>query len=123
MWTTVGSEVVLMDVTKHDRVLAAISHLPHMVAYSLVNAVGSYDRYEENILEYSAGGFRDFTRIASSDPTMWRDIALTNRDALIEMMERFERFFGELKEDVRQGDDEKLFDFFQRSKQMRDEIL
>jgi prephenate dehydrogenase len=123
MWTTVGSEVVLMDVTKHDRVLAAISHLPHMVAYSLVNAVGSYDRYEENILEYSAGGFRDFTRIASSDPTMWRDIALTNRDALIEMMERFERFFSELKEDVRQGDDEKLFDFFQRSKQMRDEIL
>jgi prephenate dehydrogenase len=123
MWGTVGSEVVLMDVTKHDRVLAAISHLPHMVAYSLVNAVGSYDRYEENILEYSAGGFRDFTRIASSDPTMWRDIALTNRDALIEMMERFERFFGELKEDVRQGDDEKLFDFFQRSKQMRDEIL
>ncbi|AJF06946.1 prephenate dehydrogenase [Geoalkalibacter subterraneus] len=123
MWATVGSEVVLMDVTKHDRVLAAISHLPHMVAYSLVNAVGSYDRYEENILEYSAGGFRDFTRIASSDPTMWRDIALTNRDALIEMMERFERFFGELKEDVRQGDDGKLFDFFQRSKQMRDEIL
>ena len=90
---------------------------------SLVNSVGSYDRYEENILEYSAGGFRDFTRIASSDPTMWRDIALTNRDALIEMMERFERFFGELKEDIRQGDDEKLFDFFQRSKQMRDEIL
>ena len=75
VWQTAGSEVVEMDVEKHDRVLAAISHLPHMVAYSLVNAVGAYDRYEENILEYSAGGFRDFTRIASSDPTMWRDIA------------------------------------------------
>lgn len=67
MWQTAGSEVVSMPVEKHDRVLAAISHLPHMVAYSLVNAVGSYDQYEENILEYSAGGFRDFTRIASSD--------------------------------------------------------
>ncbi len=94
----------MMEAEKHDRILAAISHLPHMVAYSLVNAVGSYDRYEENILEYSAGGFRDFTRIASSDPTMWRDIALTNREALLEMMERFEAFFAELKEDIRRGD-------------------
>ncbi|WP_305044347.1 prephenate dehydrogenase [Geoalkalibacter sp.] len=123
MWRLAGSEVVVMDAEKHDRVLAAISHLPHMVAYSLVNAVGSYDRYEENILEYSAGGFRDFTRIASSDPTMWRDIALTNREALIEMMERFERFLAELKEDVRQGAGDKLFEFFQRSKDLRDNIL
>jgi prephenate dehydrogenase len=123
VWQTAGSEVVLMDVEKHDRVLAAISHLPHMVAYSLVNAVSTYDRYEENILEYSAGGFRDFTRIASSDPTMWRDIALTNREALLEMMERFERFFAELKEDVRSGEGEKLFEFFLRSKERRDAIL
>ncbi|BCR05424.1 prephenate dehydrogenase [Desulfuromonas versatilis] len=123
VWRCVGSEVVVMDVQKHDRILGAISHLPHMVAYSLVNAVGSYDRYEENILEYSAGGFRDFTRIASSDPTMWRDIALTNREALLEMMELFERFFAELKEDVRRGDAERLFEFFLRSKQSRDAIL
>ncbi len=123
VWETAGSEVVLMDVEKHDRVLAAISHLPHMVAYSLVNAVGSYDRYEENILEYSAGGFRDFTRIASSDPDMWRDIALTNSEAVLEMMERFETFFAELKEDVRRGDASRLFEFFQRSKEMRDAIL
>ena len=123
VWETAGSEVALMDVEKHDRVLAAISHLPHMVAYSLVNAVSTYDRYEENILEYSAGGFRDFTRIASSDPTMWRDIALTNREALLEMMERFERFFAELKEDVRCGDGAKLFEFFLRSKESRDAIL
>ncbi len=112
-----------MDVEKHDRILAAISHLPHMVAYSLVNSVEAYDRYEENILEYSAGGFRDFTRIASSDPTMWRDIALTNREALVEMMEQFEMFFAELKEDVRRGDAEKLFEFFLRSKNSRDAIL
>ncbi len=123
MWQAAGSEVVCMPAEKHDRVLAAISHLPHMVAYSLVNAVGSYDHYEENILEYSAGGFRDFTRIASSDPTMWRDIALTNQSALLEMMEQFETFFAELKEDVRQGDVDRLFEFFVRSKQLRDAIL
>jgi prephenate dehydrogenase len=123
VWTAAGSEVVAMSVEKHDRILAAISHLPHLVAYSLVNAVGSYDRYEENILEYSAGGFRDFTRIASSDPTMWRDIALANREALLEMMERFETFFAELKEDVRAGEGTKLFDFFLRSKESRDAIL
>lgn len=123
VWTVAGSEVVSMAVEKHDRILAAISHLPHMVAYSLVNSVGSYDRYEENILEYSAGGFRDFTRIASSDPTMWRDIALANRDALLEMMERFEVFFAELKEDIRSGDEARLFEFFLRSKESRDAIL
>jgi prephenate dehydrogenase len=123
MWQLVGSQVVMMEVDKHDRVLAAISHLPHMVAYALVNAVGAYDRYDENILEYSAGGFRDFTRIASSDPTMWRDIALTNREALVEMMGQFETFFAELKEDVATGSDDRLFEFFRRSKQSRDEIL
>ena len=123
MWQLVGSQVVVMDVDKHDRVLAAISHLPHLVAYALVNAVGAYDRYDENLLAYSAGGFRDFTRIASSDPTMWRDIAQTNREALLEMMEQFETFFAELKEDVAVGSGERLFEFFRRSKQSRDEIL
>ncbi|WP_027715093.1 prephenate dehydrogenase/arogenate dehydrogenase family protein [Desulfuromonas sp. TF] len=123
VWETAGSDVVEMPVDKHDRILAAISHLPHMVAYSLVNAVSSYDRYEENILEYSAGGFRDFTRIASSDPVMWRDIAMTNREALLEMMDHFESFFAELKEDILSGDGSRLFEFFQRSKKNRDAIL
>lgn len=123
MWQAVGSDVVTMSLEKHDRVLAAISHLPHMVAYSLVNAVGSYDHYEENILEYSAGGFRDFTRIASSDPTMWRDIAETNRDALLEMMAQFEIFFAELKADIEAGNGDRMFEFFLKSKQLRDAIL
>ncbi|MEA3545801.1 MAG: prephenate dehydrogenase/arogenate dehydrogenase family protein [Thermodesulfobacteriota bacterium] len=123
MWRIAGSHVVTMPLEKHDKILAAISHLPHMVAYSLVNAVGSYDHYEENILEYSAGGFRDFTRIASSDPTMWRDIAETNRDALLEMMEQFEDSLAELKADIADGNGEKLFEFFLRSKQLRDAIL
>jgi len=123
MWQIAGSEVVEMAVDKHDKILAAISHLPHMVAYSLVNAVGSYDHYEENILEYSAGGFRDFTRIASSDPTMWRDIAETNREALLEMIGQFENSLAELKADISNGDGDKMFEFFLRSKQLRDAIL
>lgn len=123
LWQAVGSEVVLMDAEKHDRILAAISHLPHMVAYALVNAVGAYDRYEENILLYSAGGFRDFTRIASSDPTMWRDIALTNRGALLEMIERFEADLAQLKEVIRNSDATALHAYFLRSKLNRDAIL
>lgn len=122
-WQSAGSEVVVMDVLKHDRILAAISHLPHMIAYSLVNSVSCYDRYSENILDYSAGGFRDFTRIASSDPVMWRDIALTNRQSLLEMIEQFECFLSELKKDIEQEDGEQLYEFFLRSKLSRDAIL
>jgi prephenate dehydrogenase len=123
MWAAAGSEVILMDVVKHDRVVAAISHLPHMVAYSLVNAVEGYDRFDESILKYSAGGFRDFTRIASSDPAMWRDIALMNRDALVEMMDSFSRYFAELRSLVEQGDSEGMRRFFEESKNSRDGIL
>jgi prephenate dehydrogenase len=123
MWALAGSEVVVMDPHKHDRVLAAISHLPHMVAYSLVNSVGGYDRFQENILNYSAGGFRDFTRIASSDPAMWRDIALMNRDALLEMMDYFSDYFASLRSLIAQGDDAGLETFFRSSKESRDAIL
>lgn len=123
MWETAGCEVILMDVLKHDRVVAAISHLPHMVAYSLVNAVEGYDRFDESILKYSAGGFRDFTRIASSDPAMWRDIALMNRDALLEMMDFFSNSFAELRALVEDGDGEGMRRFFEESKNSRDAIL
>ena len=123
MWEVAGSEVVTMDVIKHDRVLAAVSHLPHMVAYALVNAVAGYDRFDENILHYSAGGFRDFTRIASSDPVMWRDIALMNREAVVEMMDYFARYFSQLRDLVTAGDGPGLELFFAASKESRDAIL
>ncbi len=123
LWQAAGSEVVHMDVMKHDRILAAISHLPHMIAYSLVNSVSCYDRYPENILDYSAGGFRDFTRIASSDPVMWRDIALNNRESLLEMISQFEQFLAELKQDIESADGARLYEFFHRSKISRDAIL
>lgn len=123
MWEIAGSEVVRMDADKHDRIVAAISHLPHMVAYSLVNAVGGYDRLDEGILSYSAGGFRDFTRIASSDPAMWRDIALMNRSAVLEMMDFFSRHFQSLRSLVEDGNESGLEEFFSRSKKSRDSIL
>ncbi|PKN16049.1 MAG: prephenate dehydrogenase/arogenate dehydrogenase family protein [Deltaproteobacteria bacterium HGW-Deltaproteobacteria-23] len=123
MWEIAGSEVVLMDPCKHDKVLAAISHLPHMVAYSLVNAVGDYDGCDENILKYSAGGFRDFTRIASSDPVMWRDIAIQNRTAVLEMMDFFAASHAELRALVSAADAEGLESFFERSRNHRESIL
>ncbi|TWJ32645.1 prephenate dehydrogenase [Geobacter argillaceus] len=122
MWQLAGSDVVLMDTFKHDRVMGAVSHLPHMVAYSLVNAVGAYDRCDENLLKYSAGGFRDFTRIASSDPVMWRDIAVMNRDALLEMMDFFAGWFADLRRLVESGDSQGLEQFFASSKGYRDGI-
>jgi prephenate dehydrogenase len=113
MWEVAGSEVILMDPVKHDRVVAAISHLPHMVAYSLVNAVEGYDRFNDSI----------FTRIASSDPAMWRDIALMNRDALLEMMDYFDRYFARLRSLVESRDGAGLERFFEESKKSRDAIL
>ena len=123
IWQTAGSTVPLMDPVQHDRVVAAISHLPHMVAYSLVNAVDGYDRFGGELLSFSAGGFRDFTRIASSDPVMWRDIALTNRDAILETMDFFAGYLAKLRSLVDAGDGAALESFFLNSKQKRDAIL
>lgn len=123
VWETAGSRVVLMDPSTHDRVVAAISHLPHMAAYALVNAVGLLDAEGESILSYSAGGFRDFTRIASSDPEMWRDIALQNSRAVLEMMDHFARRFEELREMIERGDADGLESFFRLSKRLRDTLV
>jgi prephenate dehydrogenase len=123
MWQQAGCSVPLMDPEQHDRMLAAISHLPHMVAYSLVNAVDGYDRFGGDLLAFTAGGFRDFTRIASSDPVMWRDIALTNRDAILETMDFFAGYLAKLRGLVEAGDAGALEAFFLNSKQKRDAIL
>jgi prephenate dehydrogenase len=123
LWRIAGSTVPLMDPVQHDRVVAAISHLPHMVAYSLVNAVDGYDRFGGDLLAFSAGGFRDFTRIASSDPVMWRDIALTNREAILETMDFFSGYLAELRTLVAEGNAGGLEAFFLNSKQKRDAIL
>ncbi|MDD2501164.1 MAG: prephenate dehydrogenase/arogenate dehydrogenase family protein [Geobacter sp.] len=123
LWEAAGSRVECMEPLTHDRVFAAVSHLPHMVAYALVHAVDRSSEEEENILAFSAGGFRDFTRIASSDPSMWRDIALMNRLPLLSVLERYQQEFAVLKEKVAAGDGVWLENYFTTSKRLRDEII
>ncbi len=119
MWEGCGAEVVEMEVTHHDEVLAATSHLPHMLAYSLVDTLARMDESEE-IFQFAAGGFRDFTRIASSDPQMWHDICLANRDALLVMLERFRADLAQLSDAIRAGDSDYLMQTFLRAKRARD---
>ncbi len=121
MWSLVGAEVLEMEPHHHDEVLAATSHLPHMLAYTLVDVLGRMqDRVE--IFRYAAGGFRDFTRIASSDPQMWHDVCLANREAMIGVLEHFSGDLDKLIGAVKDGDGEYLFDVFSRAKVFRDKF-
>jgi len=122
MWRACGAEVSYMTVEHHDEVLAATSHLPHMLAYALVDALARMKEHDE-IFRYVAGGFRDFTRIASSNPVMWRDICIANRLALAEMLDRFSSELGELSEAIRRGDGEALLEVFARAKAARDRLI
>ncbi|MCB1841428.1 MAG: prephenate dehydrogenase/arogenate dehydrogenase family protein [Halioglobus sp.] len=119
MWESTGAEVVDMPVDTHDAVLAATSHLPHLLAYALVDALASSDNSDE-VFRCAAGGFRDFTRIASSDPTMWRDIALANRGALLDAMDQFSEHLARLRAAVAAGDAETMQATFTRAKAARD---
>lgn len=122
-WRLTGADVCIMEPGHHDRIFAEISHLPHVVAYSLVHAVGSADVEGENVLSYTAGGFRDFTRIASSDPVMWRDIAIMNREALLNSVDGFTASLAELRRRIEKADQAGLTDFFTTAKQFRDGII
>lgn len=119
MWRATGAEVVDMGVEQHDAVLAATSHLPHVLAYALVDALAQSDASEE-IFRCAAGGFRDFTRIASSDPVMWRDIALANRDALLDAIDLFSEHLDRLRSAVAAADAQGMHDTFTRAKAARD---
>jgi prephenate dehydrogenase len=119
MWETCGARVVEMGVGHHDEILAATSHLPHMLAYALVDTLARMDDSRE-IFDFAAGGFRDFTRIASSDPDMWHDICLANHDALVKVLEAFSDDLRLLADAVRRADSEFLKDTFTRAKQARD---
>ena len=122
MWRACGAEVSYMTVEHHDEVLAATSHLPHMLAYALVDALARLKEHDE-IFRYAAGGFRDFTRIASSNPVMWRDICIANRVALAQMLDRFSSELAELTEAIRGGDGERLLEVFARAKAARDRFI
>ena len=119
MWRTVGSEVIEMDVAHHDEVLADTSHLPHMLAYTLMDVLGRRKERTE-IFKFSAGGLRDFTRIASSDPQMWHDICLANRDEMVAAIERFSAELDQLVDAIRGGDGEFVRSIFARAKSIRD---
>ena len=123
LWGLTGADVCYMEPGHHDRIFAEISHLPHAVAYALVHAVGTADVEGENVLSYTAGGFRDFTRIASSDPLMWRDIAVMNRQALLKSIDGFSASMLELRKRIDAADKDGLSDFFTIAKNFRDEIL
>lgn len=119
MWMAVGAEVVQMDVDRHDQVLAATSHLPHLLAFSLVNLLSSQDS-QQDIFRFAAGGFRDFTRIASSDPRMWHDISLANKDALLLMMDAFSEQLAQLRDAIEKGESDRILESFSSAKQARD---
>lgn len=123
LWRATGAKVCCMDPGHHDRIFAEISHLPHMAAYALVHAVGTADVEGENVLSYTAGGFRDFTRIASSDPAMWRDIAVMNRDALLVSIDGFTASLARLRSYVEEGNKDGLEDLFTIAKRFRDGII
>jgi len=123
-WQGLGSQVDVMDWGHHDLVLAITSHLPHLIAYNIVGTAHDLEKVTEGeVIKYSASGFRDFTRIAASDPTMWRDVFLNNRDAVLEVLGRFNEDLAVLQRAVRNGDGQFLFDFFTRNRAVRKAII
>jgi len=123
-WRALGANVDRMDVTHHDLVLAVTSHLPHLIAYNIVGTAADLEAVTQaEVMKYSAGGFRDFTRIASSDPTMWRDIFLANKDAVLEILGRFTEDLQALSRAIRWGEGDKLFDLFTRTRAIRRGII
>jgi cyclohexadieny/prephenate dehydrogenase len=124
LWQSAGMRVVTMDPEHHDLVLAITSHLPHLIAYTIVNtATDLEDTLKSEVIKFSAGGFRDFTRIAASDPVMWRDIFLNNREAVLEMLQRFSEDLTSLQRAIRWGEGEKLEDLFTRTRAIRRSIV
>lgn len=123
-WENLGSKVDEMDPEHHDKVLAIVSHLPHIIAYNIVGTADDLQTVTESeVIKYSASGFRDFTRLAASDPTMWRDVCLHNKDAILEMLSRFSEDLASLQRAIRWGDGEKLFDLFTRTRAVRRSII
>jgi cyclohexadieny/prephenate dehydrogenase len=123
-WQDCGSHVETMTPEHHDLVLAITSHLPHLIAYNIVSTAADLEEVTDSeVIKYSAGGFRDFTRIAASDPTMWRDVFLNNKDAVLEMLGRFSEDLSALQRAIRWGDGETLFNIFTRSRQIRRNII
>ena len=124
LWKGIGANVDIMDADHHDLVLAVTSHAPHLIAYTMVGVADDLSRVTDSeVINYSAAGFRDFTRIAASDPTMWRDVFLTNKDATLEILGRFTEELFMLQTAIRQGDGQHLHDYFTRTRNIRRGII
>ena len=124
LWQRAGSEVEIMDAAHHDQVLAITSHLPHLIAYTIVNSATDLESdLKKEVVKFSAGGFRDFTRIAASDPVMWRDIFLNNREAVLEILSRFSKDLTALRRTIRRGEGEVLEKVFTRTRAIRRGIV
>ncbi|MGW8201152.1 prephenate/arogenate dehydrogenase family protein [Sphingomonas bisphenolicum] len=124
LWRRVGADVETMDPAHHDLVLAVTSHLPHLIAYTIVGTASDLENVTQSeVIKYSAGGFRDFTRIAASDPTMWRDVFLANKDAVLEMLQRFSEDLSALQRAIRWNDGDALFNLFTRTRAIRRSII
>lgn len=124
LWRGMGANVDEMDADHHDRVLAVTSHTPHLIAYTMVGVADDLRRVTDSeVIKYSAAGFRDFTRIAASDPTMWRDVFLNNKDATLEILGRFTEELFALQRAIRQGDGDHLYDYFTRTRKIRRSII
>ena len=123
-WTALGSKVEQMDAAHHDLVLAVTSHIPHLIAYTIVGTASDLENVTQSeVIKYSAGGFRDFTRIAASDPVMWRDVFLTNKGAVLEMLGRFTEDLTAMQRAIRSADGEALFDLFTRTRAIRRAVI
>ncbi len=123
-WAGLGANIEIMDARHHDRVLAVTSHLPHLIAYTIVGTASDLEEVTESeVIKYSAGGFRDFTRIAASDPVMWRDVFLSNREAVLEMLQRFSEDLSQLQRAIRWGDGDALQALFTRTRAIRQSIV
>jgi cyclohexadieny/prephenate dehydrogenase len=124
LWTRLGMMVEIMDAQHHDLVLAITSHLPHLIAYTIVGTATDIEGHlQSEVVRYSAGGFRDFTRIAASDPVMWRDVFLNNKEAVLEVLQRFTEDLTALQRAIRWGEGDKLYDHFARTRAIRQGII
>ena len=124
LWEAIGSQVATMDAERHDIVLATTSHVPHLIAYTLVGTAMDMETVTRNdVVKYSAGGFRDFTRIAASDPEMWRDVFLQNKDGVLEVVDRFIEDLSALKRAIRWGDGDTLMEHFSKTRDIRRHII
>jgi len=123
-WESMGSKVKIMSAEDHDKILSLTSHLPHVIAYNIVKtAMGDDEKTKKDVVRYSAGGLRDFTRIAASNPIMWKDIFIDNSDLIIDGINKFSKSLDEFKKAIKEKDSKKLLEIFEKSKEFREAII